>query len=440
MNNSLLRYNNVLPGDVSARQLRAFATLALTLSYTEAANRLHFTEQGVNAQIKRLERLLGCKLLERSGRGLRLTGEGSALLPACLDAIEAIERLGNIHRSVADARRITIVASHVTGAYLLPPVIRAFTAERPRILVDLLAVPRNEVMPLIAAGVATIALANVVARMPLPAGFSLTYWLDEPLALLRSAVSPPPPKSRAVIYHTFERMESGGILHKQLGEAGIQDYELRRVPSSEAVKGACEAGLGYAYLPCHAAQLEIQAGLLDEVAGFRSAGTVWICHPPMEELSTEARDFLRFLIEQGPALVPSENAPSSAKLAKASDKLDLSEKRETLPIGDTKQIGPIQCRLSDEEWDQVVSLLPSHGSRRGRPRRSERALLEGMLWICRTGASWRELPKQYGPWQTAYDRYAEWQRAGIWELILRTLEECQTSAASTFIRPRSYPG
>lgn len=434
MNNSLLRYNNVLPGDVSARQLRAFATLALTLSYTEAANRLHFTEQGVNAQIKRLERLLGCKLLERSGRGLRVTGEGSALLPACLDAIEAIERLGNIHRSVADAQRITIVASLVTGAYLLPPVIRAFTAEHPRILVDLLAVPRNEVMSLIAAGVATIALANVVARMPLPAGFSLTYWLDEPLALLRSTGSPPPPKSRAVIYHTFDGIQPGGILHKQLGEAGIEEYELRRVPSSEAVKGACEAGLGYGYLPCHAAQLEIQAGLLEEVAGVRFAGPVWICHPPAEELGAEARAFLRFLIEQGPALALSEKSKQSF------EKSNLSENRNALSRGNVEGLKPIHSGLSDEEWEQVAPLLPSRAGRRGRPRRPERALLEGILCVRRTGAPWRELPEQYGPWQTAYDRYAEWQRTGVWDRMLRALQECQTGTSSTRSQPGTYRG
>jgi DNA-binding transcriptional LysR family regulator len=65
----------------------------------------------------------------------------------------------------------------------------------------------------------------------------------------------------------------------------------------DAVKGACAAGLGYGMLPRAAAQLELQAGLIRELEGFRGSlgGPVWICQPSDEHRSPEARTFARFL-------------------------------------------------------------------------------------------------------------------------------------------------
>jgi len=65
----------------------------------------------------------------------------------------------------------------------------------------------------------------------------------------------------------------------------------------EAVKGACAAGLGYGALPRCAAQLELHAGLIRELDGFRGSlgGPVWICQPSGEHRSPEARTFARFL-------------------------------------------------------------------------------------------------------------------------------------------------
>jgi transposase len=44
-----------------------------------------------------------------------------------------------------------------------------------------------------------------------------------------------------------------------------------------------------------------------------------------------------------------------------------------------------------------------------------------MLWILQTGSSWRELPEEFGPWQTVYGRYQRWRRAGIWQQVLDLL-------------------
>lgn len=48
-------------------------------------------------------------------------------------------------------------------------------------------------------------------------------------------------------------------------------------------------------------------------------------------------------------------------------------------------------------------------------------MLNGMLWIARTGAQWREMPECYGPWQSVYARFRKWQKDGVWEEIFHTL-------------------
>ena len=54
----------------------------------------------------------------------------------------------------------------------------------------------------------------------------------------------------------------------------------------------------------------------------------------------------------------------------------------------------------------------------GRPANDHRRILEGMLWVMRTGSAWRFLPEHFGPWQTIHSRYQRWGKAGIWQRIV----------------------
>jgi transposase len=57
--------------------------------------------------------------------------------------------------------------------------------------------------------------------------------------------------------------------------------------------------------------------------------------------------------------------------------------------------------LTDEQWQVIPPLLPASGVR-GRPRTDDRRVINGMLYKCKTGIAWRDLPERYGPWQTYY--------------------------------------
>jgi transposase len=70
-------------------------------------------------------------------------------------------------------------------------------------------------------------------------------------------------------------------------------------------------------------------------------------------------------------------------------------------------------RLTDALWKRVEPLLPARSKKGGRPPKSPRTMLEGMLWILRTGAPWRDLPSAYGPWGSVYTRFSRWSKAGV---------------------------
>jgi transposase len=79
--------------------------------------------------------------------------------------------------------------------------------------------------------------------------------------------------------------------------------------------------------------------------------------------------------------------------------------------------------LTEEQWTKIAALLPAQKPPRGRPAKDHRTVLNGILWVLRTGAPWRDLPERYGPWQTIYSRFYRWQKRGIWQEVLKELQK-----------------
>ncbi len=80
--------------------------------------------------------------------------------------------------------------------------------------------------------------------------------------------------------------------------------------------------------------------------------------------------------------------------------------------------------LSDNEWEQLKKYFPEReAGQLGRPRSSDRQLLNGVLWVLRSGAAWRDVPERYGPWSTIYNRFVQWQESGLFAHILEELGE-----------------
>ncbi len=89
----------------------------------------------------------------------------------------------------------------------------------------------------------------------------------------------------------------------------------------------------------------------------------------------------------------------------------------------TVAIAPEGVGLTDEQWALVRPLLPAQRGGIGRPPNDHRVVLGGILWVARTGSSWREMPEEHGKWETAYRRHELWVKQGLWKRILRVLGE-----------------
>jgi transposase len=85
-------------------------------------------------------------------------------------------------------------------------------------------------------------------------------------------------------------------------------------------------------------------------------------------------------------------------------------------------MGMSRYDLTDEQWQRLKPLLPAH-QKEGRPRADDRRIVNGIRWILRTGAPWRDLPERYGSWNTVYSRFYRWQKARHWDQILEALQQ-----------------
>jgi len=77
--------------------------------------------------------------------------------------------------------------------------------------------------------------------------------------------------------------------------------------------------------------------------------------------------------------------------------------------------------VTDAQWEVIQPILPKRTAKTGRPPSDPRLMLNGILWILRTGSPWRDLPERFGPWQTVYDHFAKWRALGAYDRILEAL-------------------
>lgn len=75
--------------------------------------------------------------------------------------------------------------------------------------------------------------------------------------------------------------------------------------------------------------------------------------------------------------------------------------------------------LSDEQWRLIEGLLP--GQKRGGKWNDHRVVFDGILWVLRTGAPWRDLPERYGKWGSVYHRFNRWRKDGTFDRVLKAL-------------------
>ncbi len=89
---------------------------------------------------------------------------------------------------------------------------------------------------------------------------------------------------------------------------------------------------------------------------------------------------------------------------------------------------PTIWEVDDALWERIQPLLIIHKVRKkpGRPRKDDRQILNGLIWMARTGCQWSEIPRRFGAKSTVHDRFQEWVEAGVfakaWTLLLQEFD------------------
>jgi len=77
--------------------------------------------------------------------------------------------------------------------------------------------------------------------------------------------------------------------------------------------------------------------------------------------------------------------------------------------------------LSDDHWARICEAIIGRPDQRGSTGRDNRMFVEAVLWIVRTGAPWRDLPAEFGNWNSAFRRFSRWSAKGVWERMFARL-------------------
>jgi len=79
--------------------------------------------------------------------------------------------------------------------------------------------------------------------------------------------------------------------------------------------------------------------------------------------------------------------------------------------------------LRFDQWQKIKGLLPGKKGDPGVTAKNNRRFVDAVLWIVRTGAHWRELPEEFGKWNSVFQRYNRWSAKGVWESLFNALAD-----------------
>lgn len=262
---------------MNLQQLRTFRVVAQQRSYSRAAQQLYLSQPGVSLQVRALEQSIGMPLFERSGRQLRLTEAGVALLEYAErilslvdESQQALEELGNARRGI-----VRVAASTTAGIYIVPRALGGFHRQNPGVRLTLDVVNRFTVAERLLRDEVDVAVMGLIEDAH---DLQVEPFLPNELVVIASPHHPLAQRKHIAVSELvndtmllrergsgtrtdIERMFAQGKLVMRQG------MELR---SSGAIKQAVAADLGIAIIPLHAIELELLAKRLVtlDVEGF----------------------------------------------------------------------------------------------------------------------------------------------------------------------------
>ena len=247
-------------------QLQAFLQVAHHRSFSRAAEALFLTQPSVTARIQSLERELGERLFERSGRSVTLTDAGIAFMPHAQRALTAVQEGTDAIDAVraGEVGSIRIGASASIATYVLPRFLKKFHGLRPRVHLHLSTGPSEEMTEKLLAGEIHVSVSRLTQH---PQVESLHLYNDD-LVLAVSSDHPFARRGKVTFAEAgrepflfFERGYSyHSLIYNMFLRAGVVPEAAMELDSMETTKHMVEAGIGVAILPAISIERDVLEG------------------------------------------------------------------------------------------------------------------------------------------------------------------------------------
>jgi len=256
---------------VELAQLEAFLQVARHRSFSRAAEALFLTQPSVTARIQSLERELGERLFDRSGRTVTLTDAGNAFMNHAQRAITAVQEGTDAIDAVrlGEVGSLRIGSSSSLGSYVLPQLLRNFRSRRPRVHIHLTTGNSEEVIERLTSGELHVAICRLTRFAELEA----IHLFHDDLAMVvppsHTFASKKSVKMTEVEQEPFLLFERNSGYHSLINgvflRMGVVPESAMELDSIETTKHMIEAGLGVAILPLSSVEREVGAGYLATV-------------------------------------------------------------------------------------------------------------------------------------------------------------------------------
>jgi len=291
------------------RQLSTLHALSRLGSVARVAAELHLTPPAVSIQLRLLEDAAGAPLLQREGRGVRLTPAGALMAQYAGRILDLWHEAGDEMATQRGVFSGTLRVGAVTTAeYLLPPLLVTFAGEHPQVKVKLSVGNRNEIVHMLAAQETDIA---IMGRPPGELKTVATPFAKHPMAFLAAPTHALMARRKLALPDLVDanllvRERGSGTrttLERLFKDAGEPLRIGSELSSNEAIKQMCAAGFGVAFLSLHTCGLELDAGLLKvlPMAGNPLEREWFVMHLASRQLPQVAVVFEQFLVERGQA-------------------------------------------------------------------------------------------------------------------------------------------
>ena len=251
----------------TVEQVRSFLAVAEHEHVSRAAASLHLTQGAVTQQVHNFERAVGVRLLERDGRGVRLTEAGRGLAVSCRAALRAFEVVEDSARALKmlEAGSLHLGASPTCATHYLPARLADFNRQFPSITLSVTVEPTREINNQVKVGALDCGLIegepfpDLVSVVITHDELALVVHRDHPLAQLKRVTTAQLSKHRYLGRGREWSAES--TVRAMIGKA-YQQSEVLNLGHPEYVRAAALAGLGYAALPVLAIREDLDSGVL----------------------------------------------------------------------------------------------------------------------------------------------------------------------------------